>query len=267
MNTKINHVAVVSSNYAMLGKFYEVLFSMKTSPSARPNSAVTVGDGYVGLNINPRKPGRAGGLDHFGVQVENTEEVFDRISTNYPNINWLKRPGNRPFAGITTHDPDGNIFDLSQADMENRTDVYTDGEWQQKRSVSHFALRTLNPENCAEFYCNTLGLTMATRAENDKNYYVSDGRISLVLIPWDIKDYAGTGISRTGPDHMAFKVESYQSFKEDYISMIERNQTLTAPAFGVGPEGRNRLALMESSIPYAQHFMSDLENVILAVHQ
>ena len=156
------------------------------------------------------------------MQVENTEEVFDRISTNYPNINWLKRPGNRPFAGITTHDPDGNIFDLSQADMENRTDVYTDGEWQQKRSVSHFALRTLNPENCAEFYCNTLGLTMATRAENDKNYYVSDGRISLVLIPWDIKDYAGTGISRTGPDHMAFKVESYQSFKEDYISFNKK---------------------------------------------
>ena len=48
--------------------------------------------------------------------------------------------------------------------------------------------------------------------------------------------------------------------------MIERNQTLTAPAFGVGPEGRNRLALMERSIPYAQHFMSDLENVVLAVH-
>ena len=267
MEAKINHVAVVSSNYAMLGKFYEVLFGMRTSPSARPNSAVTVGDGYLGLNINPRKPGRAGGLDHFGVQVENTEEVFERISKNYPNVKWLKRPGNRPFAGITTHDPDGNIFDLSQSDMKNRTDVYTDGEWQQKRSVSHFALRTLNPEKCAEFYCNTLGLSMANRAEDDKNYYVSDGRITLVLIPWDISDYAGTGISRTGPDHIAFKVENYESFNEDYISMIERNQTLTPPAFGVGPEGCTRLTLMENSIPYAQHFMSDLENVILAIHE
>ena len=267
MEAKINHVAVVSSNYAMLGKFYEVLFGMRTSPSARPNSAVTVGDGYVGLNINPRKPGRAGGLDHFGVQVEHTEEVFERISKNYPNVKWLKRPGNRPFAGITTHDPDGNIFDLSQSDMKNRTDVYTDGEWQQKRSVSHFALRTLNPEKCAEFYCNTLGLSMANRTEDDKNYYVSDGRITLVLKRWDISDYAGTGISRPGPDHIAFKVENYKSFKEDYIAMIERNQTLTPPAFGVGPEGRTRLLLMENSTPYAQHFMSDLENVILAVHE
>ena len=65
MFAKINHVAMVSSNYAMLGKFYETLFGMTCAPDASPRSAITVGDGYVGLNINPRRPGRAGGLDHL----------------------------------------------------------------------------------------------------------------------------------------------------------------------------------------------------------
>src|ERR1700682_3622541 len=74
---KINHVAIVSEKYALLASFYESLFGMKRSPKGKINRAITVGDGYVGLNINPRKPGRPGGLDHFGVQVEDVETVFD----------------------------------------------------------------------------------------------------------------------------------------------------------------------------------------------
>lgn len=265
MFAKINHVAMVSTDYAMLGKFYEVLFGMKTSPNARPQSAVTVGDGYVGLNINPRRPGRTGGLDHFGVQVEDVETVFDRMRKKWPEIKWLKRPSNRPFAGITTHDPDGNVFDLSQSNMENRKDVYTDGEWEQDRTISHFAIRTMNPERCAEFYCDALELQPANRAEDDENFYVTDGRMTVVLTPWDITRYAGTGISRPGPDHFAFKVESVDAFKESMQAMIERNQNLTPPAVGVGPEGKARLELFANSTPYAQYYLSDLDNVMLAV--
>jgi catechol 2,3-dioxygenase-like lactoylglutathione lyase family enzyme len=256
---------MVSTDYAMLGKFYEVLFGMKTSANTRPQSAVTVGDGYVGLNINPRRPGRAGGLDHFGVQVEDVETVFERMEKKYPQVNWLKRPSNRPFAGITTHDPDGNIFDLSQSDMENRRDVYADGEWQQDRYISHYAVRTLHPEACAEFYSDVLDLQPGNREEDDENYYLTDGRMTLVLMPWDITKYANTGISRPGPDHFAFKVESIDAFRESFDAMIERNQNLTPPGVGIGPEGRARLELFARSTPYAQHHLSDLDNVMIAV--
>jgi predicted enzyme related to lactoylglutathione lyase len=81
---KINHVAIVSEKYALLASFYESLFGMRRSPKGKINRAVTVADGYVGLNINPRKPGRPGGLDHFGVEVEDVETVFDRVRTKYP---------------------------------------------------------------------------------------------------------------------------------------------------------------------------------------
>ncbi|MBA2690790.1 MAG: hypothetical protein H0U63_08305, partial [Burkholderiales bacterium] len=53
------------------------------------------------------------------------EEVYAR-RRKYPAVRIMKRPSTRPFAGITTHDPAGNIFDLSQRDMENRTSVYVE---------------------------------------------------------------------------------------------------------------------------------------------
>ena len=55
---KINHVAIVSEKYALLASFYESLFGMHRSAKGKINRAITVGDGYVGLNINPRKAGR-----------------------------------------------------------------------------------------------------------------------------------------------------------------------------------------------------------------
>ena len=35
MFAKINHIATISENYAVAGKFYEAIFGMKTSARAR----------------------------------------------------------------------------------------------------------------------------------------------------------------------------------------------------------------------------------------
>src|SRR6266498_6035720 len=99
MSAKIRHIAIVSDQYALEGRFYEAVFGMKTAADTRPERAVTVGDGYVGLNINPRKAGRPAGLDHFGVEVEDVETVFDRMRTKFPAADWVQRPSTRPFAG------------------------------------------------------------------------------------------------------------------------------------------------------------------------
>ena len=76
MFAKLNHVAIVSENYARLSKYYEAMFGVTTSAKTRPARAVTVRDGYVGLNINPRRAGRS---DHFGIEVEDVETAFDRL--------------------------------------------------------------------------------------------------------------------------------------------------------------------------------------------
>ena len=82
MFTKINHLAIISENYTTSAKFYEVMFGMSTSAGTRSERAMTVGDGYLGLNINPRSTGRPARLDHFGVEVEDVERVFAALRRN-----------------------------------------------------------------------------------------------------------------------------------------------------------------------------------------
>jgi hypothetical protein len=74
MFANINHMAMNSPNWPMMAKFYEAMFGLKPSGKvSRPANGVSVGDGYVGLNINPLRDGYVGGLDHFGMKVDSVD--------------------------------------------------------------------------------------------------------------------------------------------------------------------------------------------------
>ena len=268
MSAKINHVAIVSDHYAQPAQFYEAVFGMKTSPKARAGRAVTVGDGYVGLNINPRRAGRSAGLDHFGIEVNDVEPVLERMRRQYPTVKWLQRPSNRPFAGITTHDPDGNMFDISQKNMANRTSVYREqeaGGGVNPRHINHVALRTMRPDDMAEFYRDVFELVPGNKRAGDRNHYLSDGHMTLVIMPWDIADYEGTGIITAGMDHIGFKVESVEKLKEDVESIAANNPLLSPAPVGTGAEGKKLLELFQRSCPLGQHQFADCDGVLIDV--
>ncbi|MEA2906863.1 MAG: hypothetical protein QOI12_4250 [Alphaproteobacteria bacterium] len=268
MLSKINHVAIVSENYAQLAQFYIAAFGMKTSDKTRPGRAVTVGDGYVGLNINPRRAGRAAGLDHFGIQVEDCDTVFDRMRKSYSSVKWLKRPSNRPFAGITTHDPDGNVFDLSQKDMANRTAIYVDNDGKANaRHINHVALRTMNPDDMAVFYRDVFELSPSNvkKRADDPNHYLTDGHVTLVIMPWDITDYDATGIITPGMDHIGFKVESVDAFKTDVERITADNPRLMPSPVGTGKEGAALDKLFERSCAMGQHRLADPDGILIDV--
>lgn len=265
MPARIKHVAIVSEQYALEGRFYEAVFGMRPASDTRPERAVTVSDGYVGLNINPRKAGRTAGLDHFGLEVDDVEAVRARLRERYPRIQVLARPSTRPFAGISTHDPDGNVFDLSQKSMENRASVYVEPERAQARTLSHVAIRTLNPEAVAGFYAEVFGLEALARKPGDSSYCVSDGRVTLVLMPWSILDYHGGGIARPGPDHIGFRVESVAALKQHVAKVGDNNPHLRPLPVGTGPEGEARLKLFASSCPYGDWHLADVDGVLIDV--
>ena len=267
MFAKINHVAIVSQQYALLTKFYESLFGMYMSKTP-PNSALTVGDGYVGLNINPRKAGRPAGLDHFGIQVEDVETAFDRMRTKYPQADWVQRPSTRPFAGITANDPDGNVFDISQKDMKNRSAAYVEnsGE-QQQRYISHVAMRTMRPDEMARFYSDVFELAEENHQAGDPNHYLTDGKVTLIIIPYRIKNYAGQSIMPTGMDHVGFTVESIDKLKEDVDETVGVNPIMNPIPLGRGKEGGARLDLLKKQCPIAEHFMADPDHTLIAVRQ
>ncbi len=269
MFAKIKHVAIVSQQYALLAAFYQSVFGMRTSPNfKRFSRAITVGDGYVGLNINPRKAGRPAALDHFGVEVEDTETVLDRIQTKYPLADFVRRPSTRPFAGITANDPDGNPFDISQKKMENRAGVYLENTGEQNpRHISHIGIRTMRPDEMARFYSDVLQLEERNAGPGDPNHYLTDGKVTLTLIPYKIRDYAGTNVLPTGMDHIGFTVEDIDACKRELEEAIDNNPLMNPVPFGRGKEGGARLELAKRQAPYAQSFISDPDYTLLALRQ
>src|SRR5450759_83442 len=91
-------------------------------------------------------------LDHFGIEVDDLDNTIARIQKFDSSLSALKRPPIRPFAAYSAHDPDTNIFDLSQKSIGVQKDVYAENDHIQPRMISHIALRTRNAERCAQFY-------------------------------------------------------------------------------------------------------------------
>lgn len=266
MPTKINHVAILSENYALSADFYQWAFGLRASSNGAPRRAGVVGDGYVGLNINPRTAGRPARLDHFGVEVDDITETCRQLRERYPEVKWVGRPANRPFASTTTHDPDGNVFDLSQRNSRNRRDIYAEENRElTPRHFHHIAIRALHAERLAEFYTSLLGFTLAPKAAGDPNSYVTDGHITIVLMPWRITDFAGTGIVSPGLDHIGFEVESLERFKSDIEAMTINTPRLAPFPFGLSAESKRRLELAQESCPLCVHLLSDVDGVLLSV--
>jgi len=193
----------------------------------------------MSASTSTRPAGRSAGLDHFGIQVEDCEAVFDRMRKKYPTVKWLKRPSTRPFAGITTHDPDGNMFDISQKDMANRTSVYVENTGDANaRHINHVALRTMNPTTWRPSIASVRACAQECREARRRPQPLShrwphDARGHAV----DITDYEDTGIITAGMDHIGFKVESVEAFKADVERIAADNPRLAPAPVHTGKEG------------------------------
>jgi catechol 2,3-dioxygenase-like lactoylglutathione lyase family enzyme len=265
MFAQLKHMAIVSSNCNEEGDFYRDVFGLKRSGMARAGGAVVVRDGYVGLNLNPRAPGRQAGFDHFGFEVEDVEKVYSRLREKYPKIKVLKRPGNRPFAGISLHDPAGNVFDLSQKGMENRSGLYVEADQERSRRVSHIALRVLEPDMIAEFYRTVFELMELEKPAGDPNHYLSDGQITLAILPWQITDFEGSGIERPALDHIGFKVESLSALKADLDKYVTAKPPVDERP-DKNPEREVRRNLFAKCC-FGQFQMSDPDGVLIDVSE
>ncbi len=270
MPTKIQHAAIVSENFVREAKFYETIFGMKRSKpgseeeqkAIRNNYAVSISDGYVGVTVIGRKPGYIPGLHHFGVDVDDVDEAMSRIKKHYPEVAVLKRPSNRPFATYGAHDPEGNYFDLTQEGMSNRRDVYVQQQREQPRRIHHLKLRVMNPAKIAAFYRDSFDLTEAEKAHEDPNFYLTDGKMTLIIAPWKMSDFEGAGIDRPGLEHIGFKVESVESVKTELAALREANAEMRERIISEPSEGERRLALI-ASCRHGQHQCSSPDGVFI----
>src|SRR5688572_27623359 len=198
MFTKIRHVAIHTENHERMATFYKTIFGMKkiTAGMTDQNGEYDkerghLSDGVIGLALLQRQPGFSAGLDHFGVEVEDVQTVRDRLKQYYPDVFVAQSQSHVPFAGLRTHDPDGNQFDLSQRGMANVREGYLQEGWDQARWINHIAIRSARPEHLAEFYQKVFEFCPLEGLSGNGSYYVSDGKVAIVLLPLDMVSYRG----------------------------------------------------------------------------
>ncbi len=272
MLTRIQHFAIVSENFVREAKFFEAAFGMKRSKpgsaeeekAIRTNYAVSISDGYVGVTVIGRKPGYVPGLHHFGVDVDDVDEAIARIKNKYPDVAVLKRPSNRPFASYGAHDPEGNYFDLTQEGMSNRRDVYTEPGREQRRRIHHLKLRVMNAPAMSAFYRDLFDLKEEEKALEDPNFYLTDGKVRLIIAPWKMSDFEGAGIDRAGLEHVGFTVENVEAVKKELAALREADPEMRERIIAEPSEGERRAALI-ASCRHGEHQLSSPDGVFIDI--
>jgi hypothetical protein len=97
------------------------------------------------------------------------------------------------------------------------------------RQIKHITMRVINPEAMAEFYIQVYGFKEEEKALKDPNFYLTDGTVTMVLAPWKIQDYYGTEHKGPGLDHIGFKVENLNAFKNDVEILAKADPEYLAP--------------------------------------
>ena len=119
MFAKIRHVAAHTEHYDKVARFYQTVFGMKQITTGlvdetgqhNPNRG-HISDGVIGFALLTKRPGSGQGIDHFGFEVEDNDEIVERFKDKGYRPP-LKRPGDRLYAEYRAIDPDGNNFDIS----------------------------------------------------------------------------------------------------------------------------------------------------------
>lgn len=220
-----------------------------------------------------------GGLDHFGIEVADVGAVLEKLKSDYPGIGVIERPASAPFPGYLAHDPVGSIFAISEAgasavpservvtaNFSRFNDADPSG-----RYLHHYAIRCKRVAECADFYEDVFGFAHTKDDGDDPKHYLSDGKVSLLLIPWHINDYGGISVTGRGADHIGFKVEDAATM----IAEILDNHSRYAP--GMAPmwlfETVNRLSdesqvidgILDRGCPMSSYHFTDRDGVFVAV--
>ena len=251
MFAQINHMAMNSHNWPMMAKFYEAVFGLRPPARPRPANGLSLGDGYVGLNINPLRDGYVGGLDHFGMVVDEADAVLKRMQKKFAGANIVKRPSTRPFAAYSGHDPDGNVFDLAEKQQVQalRDLRRPDRRGQAAARALSEQVRAAHAERGEVRRVLRRGVRAEASQQEDAapGYHLTDGRVTLSILPWSIPLYEGMAIKRPGADHIGFKVESLAAFKEHVQTIAGSNPYLAPMPLGGSKESDVRKSFFAKS--------------------
>jgi catechol 2,3-dioxygenase-like lactoylglutathione lyase family enzyme len=156
---------------------------------------------------------------------------------------------------------------MAQKKNDQRSDIYADQAsqgWHQDRYLNKFAIRTPNAEKCADFYSDVFELQPTNQQCEMGGYHLTDGRVTLSILPWSIDVFEGMSIKRPGPDHIGFKVESIEALRADAQRVGGMNPYLAGVPLGGSTESDVRKNLIKRSAT-GKYQMADPDGVWIDV--
>jgi len=256
----------MTENWDREAKFYQTIFGMKKITNGMTDehgdynkNRGHLSDGVIGLALLQRQPGVKAGLDHFGFAVDDVQTVRDRLKQCYPEIYISQSPSLVPFAGLRSHDPDGNQYDLSQKGMANVREGYVEFGWEQPRWINHICIRSGRPAPIAEFYQKVFDLKPVEGLSGDNSFYLTDGKVHLAIRPWDMDSYRGL---MAGLDHFGFRVDNLDQTKKDLDALASTAPTSAARKIAIGRDGERRQKNLEGC-KLCKQSLSDPDGVLL----
>lgn len=281
MSARISHIVSVSQNPRQVGTMYETLFGLNfIDQPLEPDYGEMVHDGQVAMTLHARLAGHRMGLDSFGVELDDIDETLAAIRRDYPAIGAIDQPANTPFRGKISHDPAGNIFSLTEAgrgievpatrERPWNFDRWSDGD-DTARIFSHYALRTRKISETADFYEKYFGFSRLSKTGDDPNEYLSDGRMTLLLIPWSIQDYGGISVTGRGPDHIGFRVEDADLMIREFDLFSAHFSPGQSPVWRLdtinerSDESQVRAKMIADSCPISRYQFTDKDGTFVVI--
>jgi hypothetical protein len=90
-------------------------------------------------------------------------------------------------------------------------------------------------------------LQPVNRKADAPGYHLTDGRMTLTIMPWSIPIFEGMSIKRPGPDHMGFHVEDLDAFKKHVAEVAGANPYLAPVPLGGSKESDVRRDFFKKS--------------------
>ena len=150
--------------------------------------------------------------------------------------------------------------------FRSRRDVYAEAQREQPRCIHHIKLRVMKPAAIAAFYRDLFDLREEEKSLEDPNFYLTDGKVTLIIAPWKMSDFEGAGIDRPGLEHVGFKVESVDAVKKELAALRETNPEMRERIIAEPKEAERRLALI-ASCRHGQHQFSSPDGVFVDISE
>ena len=107
----IRHIAIMCQKPLEMADFYKQTFDMHEVTRSGSGRVVYLSDGYLNMALIQAREGGPTGIHHFGIQVEDIDEIRKRLELSEVPEPTVK-PGDGRYAEWGGKDPEGNSFDL-----------------------------------------------------------------------------------------------------------------------------------------------------------